>query len=61
MEDGPFKVNEYSSLDKETLRIIMERSTPEIIAIKQSVEKILKDVKERGHCRIFKPTNRKKR
>jgi len=48
MEDGPFKVNEYSSLDKETLRIIMERSTPEIIAIKQSVEKILKDVKERG-------------
>lgn len=48
MEEGPFKVNEYSSLDKETLRMIMERSAPEIVSIKQSVEKILKDVKERG-------------
>ncbi len=48
MEDGPFRVYEYSSLDKEALNKIIERSTPEIISVKQSVEKIIKDVKERG-------------
>ncbi|MGC8660877.1 MAG: histidinol dehydrogenase [Nitrososphaeria archaeon] len=48
MENGPFRVYEYSSFDKETINRIMRRSMPEIISVKQSVEKIIKDVKERG-------------
>ncbi len=52
MKNGPFKLYEYSSLDTDTLNRITRRSMSDIISVKESVEKIIKDVKERGDLAI---------